>query len=74
MQGSLNWGPAPNLNGILKSSSWWTDKRKSFGADFHTYALEWTPEFLYVLASALPSLYFRAISRASRVGLNTLIR
>ncbi|KJA17901.1 glycoside hydrolase family 16 protein [Hypholoma sublateritium FD-334 SS-4] len=48
VQGSLNWGPAPDLNGILKSSSWWTDKRKSFGADFHTYALEWTPDFLRI--------------------------
>ncbi|CAA7271076.1 unnamed protein product [Cyclocybe aegerita] len=48
VQGSLNWGPAPNLNGVSKSYSWWTDKRKSFGADFHTYVLEWTPEFLRI--------------------------
>ncbi|KDR73819.1 hypothetical protein GALMADRAFT_125114 [Galerina marginata CBS 339.88] len=48
VQGALNWGPAPSLNGVSKSYSWWTDKRKSFAADFHTYALEWTPEFLRI--------------------------
>ncbi|KAF9473865.1 ectomycorrhiza-upregulated GH16 glucan endo-1,3-beta-glucosidase precursor [Pholiota conissans] len=48
VQGSLNWGPAPQLNGISKSYSWWTDKRKSFAADFHTYALEWTPDFIRI--------------------------
>ena len=66
MQGSLNWGPTPNLNGILKSSSWWTDKRKSFGSEFHTYALEWTPDFLCVVP--LNSIFVQF--HASRVGLN----
>ncbi|KAF8891406.1 ectomycorrhiza-upregulated GH16 glucan endo-1,3-beta-glucosidase precursor [Infundibulicybe gibba] len=46
VQGSLNWGPAQNLNGVSKSYSWWTDRRKSFADDFHTYVLEWTPDFL----------------------------
>ncbi|KAF5378367.1 hypothetical protein D9615_008740 [Tricholomella constricta] len=48
VQGSLNWGPAPNLNGVSKTYSWWTDKRKKFSDDFHTYALEWTEDFLRI--------------------------
>ncbi|KAF9014300.1 concanavalin A-like lectin/glucanase domain-containing protein [Cyathus striatus] len=48
VQGTLNWGPAPQLNGAQFSYSWWTDKRKSFGADFHTYLLEWTEDFLRI--------------------------
>ncbi|KAF8065368.1 concanavalin A-like lectin/glucanase domain-containing protein [Lyophyllum atratum] len=48
VQGSLNWGPAPNLNGVSKSYSWWTDKRKKFSEGFHTYALEWTEDFLRI--------------------------
>jgi len=46
VQGALNWGPSPELNGVSKSYSWWTDKRRSFGNDFHTYVLEWTDKFL----------------------------
>ncbi|EAU80625.1 glucan 1,3-beta-glucosidase [Coprinopsis cinerea okayama7 len=48
VQGSLNWGPAPGLNGVDKTYSWWSDKRKSFADEFHTYALEWTPKFLRI--------------------------
>jgi beta-glucanase (GH16 family) len=48
VQGTLNWGPAPQLNGAQFSYSWWTDKRKSFGSDFHTYLLEWTEDFLRI--------------------------
>ncbi|TFK36442.1 ectomycorrhiza-upregulated GH16 glucan endo-1,3-beta-glucosidase precursor [Crucibulum laeve] len=46
VQGSLNWGPAQNLNGVSKSYSWWTQRRESFGSKFHTYALEWTDQFI----------------------------
>jgi hypothetical protein len=46
VQGSLNWGPASFLNGVSKSYSWWEQRRKSFGGDFHTYALEWTDKWL----------------------------
>ena len=53
VQGSLNWGPAPNLNGVSKTYSWWSEKRKSFASGFHTYALEWTPDFLYVLSDII---------------------
>ncbi|KAF8656014.1 hypothetical protein AX16_002802 [Volvariella volvacea WC 439] len=48
VQGTLNWGPSPQFNGASKSYSWWTDKRKSFSSDFHTYALEWTPNFIRI--------------------------
>jgi len=48
VQGSLNWGPSPSLNSVSKTYSWWTDKRHSFGSDFHTYALEWTEKFIRI--------------------------
>jgi hypothetical protein len=57
VQGSLNWGPAPNLNGVSHSYSWWTDKRRSFASDFHTYALEWTEDFMYVRPASLLRLH-----------------
>ncbi|KAJ7651192.1 glycoside hydrolase family 16 protein [Roridomyces roridus] len=48
VQGSLNWGPNVLLNGVSKSYSWWSDRRKLFSSDFHTYALEWTDKFLRI--------------------------
>jgi len=48
VQGSLNWGPTSYLNGISKSTSWWTEKRTSFASAFHTYVLEWTQDFLRI--------------------------
>ncbi|KAH6902702.1 glucan 1,3-beta-glucosidase [Coprinopsis sp. MPI-PUGE-AT-0042] len=48
VHGSLNWGPANGLNGVDTTYSWWSDKRRSFGDGFHTYALEWTPKFLRI--------------------------
>lgn len=48
VQGSLNWGPTSYLNGISKSYSWWSEKRTSFASGFHTYALEWTQDFLRI--------------------------
>ncbi|KAG5636254.1 hypothetical protein H0H81_008633 [Sphagnurus paluster] len=48
VQGTLNWGPAQGLNGADKTYSWWTDKRKKFSSDFHTYSLEWTEDFLRI--------------------------
>ncbi|KAJ2921718.1 hypothetical protein H1R20_g15380, partial [Candolleomyces eurysporus] len=48
VQGSLHWGPAPTLNGNPKTYSWWSNKRKSFADDFHTYALEWTENWLRI--------------------------
>lgn len=48
VNGALNWGPTLNLNGVSLSHSWWTEKRTSFASDFHTYALEWTEDFLRI--------------------------
>ncbi|KAJ2915247.1 hypothetical protein MD484_g5163, partial [Candolleomyces efflorescens] len=48
VQGSLHWGPAQTLNGNPKTYSWWSNKRKSFADDFHTYALEWTEDWLRI--------------------------
>jgi len=48
VQGSLNWGPAQGLNGVEKTYSWWSNKRRGFERDFHTYVLEWTPEFIRI--------------------------
>ncbi|KAM6500153.1 ectomycorrhiza-upregulated GH16 glucan endo-1,3-beta-glucosidase precursor [Amanita muscaria] len=48
VQGSLNWGPMPELNSVSKTYSWWSDRRSSFGSDFHTYALEWTEKFMRI--------------------------
>jgi len=48
VQGALNWGPSPDLNGIAKTYSWWTDKRVPFSQEFHTYALEWTTDFIRI--------------------------
>ncbi|KAF8914733.1 concanavalin A-like lectin/glucanase domain-containing protein [Mucidula mucida] len=48
VQGTLNWGPSPALNGAEKSFSWWTERRESFADGFHTYVLEWTDKFLRI--------------------------
>ncbi|KAF7778415.1 CAZyme family GH16 [Agaricus bisporus var. burnettii] len=48
VQGSLNWGPTQILNGVSKSYSWWQERRKSFGSEFRTYALEWTDKWLRI--------------------------
>jgi hypothetical protein len=48
VQGALNWGPTPELNGVSKSYSWWSDKRIPFSRDYHTYVLEWTTRFIRI--------------------------
>ncbi|KAJ7692096.1 concanavalin A-like lectin/glucanase domain-containing protein [Mycena rosella] len=48
VQGSLNWGPTPALNGVGHSYSWWTERRKLFSSGFHTYVLEWTSEWIRI--------------------------
>ncbi|OSD04758.1 glycoside hydrolase family 16 protein [Trametes coccinea BRFM310] len=48
VRGSLNWGPLTWLNGVSKTFGWWTNRRKTFADDFHTYALEWTPKFIRI--------------------------
>ncbi|KAK1227171.1 hypothetical protein PQX77_009805 [Marasmius sp. AFHP31] len=48
VQGALNWGPTPELNAVSKSYSWWSDKRKGFDEDFHTYVLEWSEKWVRI--------------------------
>ncbi|KAF8519892.1 putative member of glycoside hydrolase family GH16, partial [Hysterangium stoloniferum] len=50
VQGSLNWGPIPGsiLNAVYKTANYWSNRRVSFSQGFHTYTLEWTPEFLRI--------------------------
>ncbi|KAJ6492438.1 glycoside hydrolase family 16 protein [Mycena vitilis] len=48
VQGALNWGPTPTLNGVSKSYSWWTEKRTPFSDGFHTYTMEWTEGWLRI--------------------------
>ncbi|CDO70157.1 Glycoside Hydrolase Family 16 protein [Trametes cinnabarina] len=48
VRGSLNWGPFTWLNGVSKTFGWWTNRRKTFADGFHTYSLEWTPEFIRI--------------------------
>lgn len=47
-RGSLNWGPLPFLNAVSKTFGWWTQRRTDYGEAFHTYALEWTSDFLRI--------------------------
>jgi len=46
VRGSLNWGPLTWLNEVFKTYGWWQMKRGSYDQGFHTYALEWTEDFI----------------------------
>ncbi|KAI0740036.1 concanavalin A-like lectin/glucanase [Earliella scabrosa] len=61
VRGSLNWGPFSWLNGVSKTFGWWTNRRKTFADDFHTYALEWNEEFMriYVDSRLTYTMYLR---------------
>ncbi|KAH7918271.1 glycoside hydrolase family 16 protein [Leucogyrophana mollusca] len=48
VRGSLNWGPLSFLNAVFKTFGWWTQRRSDYAQGFHTYVLEWTPEFLRI--------------------------
>lgn len=48
VRGSLNWGPTALLNRSWKTYGWWSQRRTSYADDFHTYALEWTEEFIRI--------------------------
>ena len=52
MRGSLNWGPFSWLNEVSKTFGWWTNRRKTFADDFHTYALEWNAEFIRIFVDS----------------------
>ena len=61
VRGSLNWGPFSWLNGVSKTFGWWTNRRKTFADDFHTYVLEWNEDFMriYVDSRLTYMLYLR---------------
>ncbi|KAJ7510963.1 glycoside hydrolase family 16 protein [Mycena galericulata] len=46
VRSSLNWGPVPFLNAVAKTFGWWTQRRGGYDEGFHTYALEWSDEFM----------------------------
>ncbi|KAJ7689729.1 glycoside hydrolase family 16 protein [Mycena rosella] len=46
VRSSLNWGPATFLNAVAKTYGWKTERRGRYDDDFHTYALEWSEEFI----------------------------
>ncbi|KAI0287161.1 glycoside hydrolase family 16 protein [Russula brevipes] len=48
VRGSLNWGPLTWLNAVWKTYGWWTMRRSTYADDFHTYAIEWTEDFIRI--------------------------
>lgn len=48
VRGSLNWGPLTWLNSGWKTYGWWSQRRALYSDDFHTYTLEWTPDFFKI--------------------------
>ena len=46
VRGSLNWGPLTWLNAVSKTYGWWAERRSNYNQAFHTYALEWSEEFV----------------------------
>ncbi|KDQ58168.1 glycoside hydrolase family 16 protein [Jaapia argillacea MUCL 33604] len=36
------------INEVWRTYGWWTQRRSSYADDFHTYALEWTQDFLRI--------------------------
>ncbi|KAJ7503343.1 hypothetical protein B0H11DRAFT_2357497 [Mycena galericulata] len=45
---SLVWSFLKALNGVGHSYSWWTTRRDKFSSGFHTYALEWTDQWIRI--------------------------
>lgn len=44
VRSSLNYGPFQSLQTHL--FGWWSNKRATFDSSFHTYSLEWTPDWM----------------------------
>ena len=44
VRSSLNYGPMATLQTHL--IGWWQEKRYTYAEGFHTYALEWTPDWM----------------------------
>ena len=48
VRSSLHWGPVEFINSVAKTFGWYTHRRQKFSEKFHTYALEWDQDFVYV--------------------------
>jgi len=48
VRGSLNWGPFSWLNRVYKTYGFWSERRSSYDQGFHTYSLEWSPDFMRI--------------------------
>ena len=61
VRGSLNWGPLSWLNAVYKTFGWWSLRRGSYDQDFHSYALEWDQDFMYVslLSGCVVLIFFK---------------
>jgi beta-glucanase (GH16 family) len=44
VRSSLNYGPLAGLQTHIVG--WWQEKRFTYAEDFHTYSLEWTPDWM----------------------------
>ncbi|KAI0087252.1 concanavalin A-like lectin/glucanase domain-containing protein [Irpex rosettiformis] len=44
VRSSLNYGPLSTVQTHIVG--WWQEKRFTYAEDFHTYALEWTPDWM----------------------------
>ncbi len=69
VQSTLHWGPTSGLDRFWKTSGSITYSRTDFSNDFHTFGLEWTPDYMltcesreswicvYILGNELNGLY-----------------
>jgi len=48
VQGTLAWGPIEFLNRAWMTLGLWRLRHSTYADDFHTYSLEWTPEFIRI--------------------------
>ncbi|KAI0339324.1 concanavalin A-like lectin/glucanase [Trametopsis cervina] len=44
VRSSLNYGPLASVQSHIVG--WWQEKRFTYGEDFHTYSMEWTPDWM----------------------------
>lgn len=44
VRSSLNYGPLATLQSHI--FGWWSNKRASYDGEFHTYTMEWTPDWM----------------------------
>ncbi|KAJ7186444.1 GH16 beta-1,3-glucan recognition protein [Mycena filopes] len=65
VRSSLNWGPATFLNAVAKTYGWLMERRGRFDEEFHTFALEWSEDFIRTYVdSRLKNVYETKISES----------